>query len=273
MSSQALSLVALFFLSSFAPRESALVFATIPPPMVYTITWKTLYYGKSAWETVRFAGLLVRGRLSGWTPERWVLEATARLDHHPLSTKEHTARAEKLMEGFGHYLGWTPEEIDDGRLAAGIHDLGKLCIPTAILEKPGPLTPEEMAIMRLHLNWSVRFTRWIPGFARVAHIVADHHEWFDGSGYPKGTRRNQISRVTHALAIVDAYDAMTHDRYYRQAMSVDLAFAELRRSSGTQFDPDLVEKFIDFIQWGGSGPQTPWLPFTPGPRQGLNTAA
>jgi HD-GYP domain-containing protein (c-di-GMP phosphodiesterase class II) len=262
----ALAIASLFFLTSFAPKDKAEVFAALPgTPILYEVSPQARYYGKCAWEMVRFGSLLVQGRWHHWTPEKWVEESTLRLDHTHIATLEHTHRSEMLMEGFGRYLLWTPQEVHDGKLAAGIHDIGKLVIPTSILEKPSALTPEEMEIMRKHVDWSWRFVSWIPGFERVASIIADHHESYDGTGYPKGSQHREISEATHALAIVDAYDAITNARYYKQAKTQRWAFWELRRCAGRQFDPDLVEAFIAFMGGGGMEELKEPEPYQPPP--------
>lgn len=249
----ALALASLFFLASFAPKKSAIIFASIQPPITWEVTLETRYYAKCLYEMVRFDMLRTRGRWEHWTRERWVDEITLRLDHEHIATLEHAQRSEELMEGFGKYLLWSEQEVEDGKLAAGIHDVGKLFIPSMILEKPSALTAEETVIMRQHLNWSAWLVKRLPGFERVLPIVADHHEAYNGSGYPKGSRAHEISEITHALAIIDAYDAITNARYYKEAKTQRWAFWELRHCAGTQFDAELVELFIQFMGNGQTG--------------------
>jgi len=245
----ALTLPALFFLLSLSGHQKAAVLAMVPP-LSYEAPTKVRYYGKVVYELARFASLRVQASFGHWSKPRWVLETTLRLDHKNLSTFEHSERSTALMEGFGKYLGWSAFEIEDGILAAGMHDMGKLFIPISILEKPAKLTAEETTIMRKHVTWSVRCLRWMPGFERLVPIVANHHESYDGKGYPLGLVANEIARVTHALAIVDTYDAITNARYYKPARTVDWAMWEIRRNAATQFDPELVEKFIAFMGYG-----------------------
>lgn len=234
-------------------------------PLHFEVTWKMRYIGKCAYEIMRFSFLLAQGIWQKWDSFRWVDAVTERLDHEHLSTQEHSRRTMSMMHGFGKYLQWSDEEIHDGILAAGLHDFGKLTIPSGILEKPGALTEEEMGIMRRHVAWSERFLKWMPHpFERIVSVVGNHHEMFDGKGYPRGLRGREIAPITHALAIVDAYDAMVSARFYKQAKTQEWAFWELRRCAGKQFDPELVEKFIAYMGNGGRHEEEPH-PYSSGP--------
>lgn len=237
-------------LAKLLPHERVTMSATLLP-IPYEVTLRARYNAKCVWESLRFAALLIQGIASKWTKEEWVYAATVRLNHEEhLATVEHAKRTERLMEKFGIYLGWKYTEIRDGKLAAGIHDFGKLFIPDAILKKKGPLEDDELAIMRMHVLWSERCLRFMPGFKRLVHIVGNHHERFDGKGYPRGLYGDQISKVTHALAIVDAFDAITQPRYYSREKTVEWAFWELQRCAGAQFDPFLVDRFCAFMSAG-----------------------
>jgi HD-GYP domain-containing protein (c-di-GMP phosphodiesterase class II) len=143
-----------------------------------------------------------------------------------------------------------PELLADPQLEFGflLHDVGKIGVRDAILLKPGPLDPAETDEMRNHTLFGERVIEGIPYLSGAAsEIVAAHHERWDGSGYPKGLKGPQIPLAARIFAIVDAYDAMTSDRPYRQAMSVDDALAELERCAGTQFDPHLVTHFVSLV--------------------------
>ncbi|MGI9118719.1 MAG: HD-GYP domain-containing protein [Acidimicrobiales bacterium] len=129
-----------------------------------------------------------------------------------------------------------------------LHDAGKVGIPDGILSKPGPLTAAEWRIMRAHPVIGYQMLENIPFMTTAAEIVRCHHEMFDGSGYPEGLRGEGIPLAARAFSIVDAFDAMTSDRPYRQAMRPDQAGDELARMAGTQFDPAVVNVFLPLIE-------------------------
>lgn len=125
-----------------------------------------------------------------------------------------------------------------------LHDAGKVGVPEAILNKPGPLTAAEWRIMRTHPLIGYQLIAGIPFLKVAAELVRYHHEMYDGSGYPEGLRGDQIPVAARVFGVVDAFDAMTTDRPYRTAMPVGQAIEELQRMSGTQFDPVVVEAWV-----------------------------
>jgi len=127
---------------------------------------------------------------------------------------------------------------------AFLHDIGKIATPDAILLKPGRLDPDETAIMRQHCERGYEMVRKIPFLSDAAEIVYAHQERFDGSGYPRGLRGEQIPLGARIFAVADTLDAMTSDRPYRKGASIEAATAEIVRCSGTQFDPEIVEVFL-----------------------------
>jgi PAS domain S-box-containing protein len=136
-----------------------------------------------------------------------------------------------------------PEEAGDPQMAYGflLHDIGKLSVPDAILTKPGKLTPEEWAQIKRHPDEGVRILRSVPFLDRALDVVLHHHERFDGSGYPAGLAGEEIPLWARIFAVVDSLDAMTSDRPYREALSLEEAIAEVRAGAGKQFDPGCVE--------------------------------
>jgi HD-GYP domain-containing protein (c-di-GMP phosphodiesterase class II) len=122
-----------------------------------------------------------------------------------------------------------------------LHDLGKIGVPDAVLNKAGPLTEEEWALMRRHPAIGLRILEGVPHMDVVRAVVLTHHERWDGRGYPQGLRGEAIPRAARVFAVVDAFDAITTDRPYRAGASVEEALERLRRASGTQFAPDAVE--------------------------------
>jgi len=128
--------------------------------------------------------------------------------------------------------------------AAFLHDIGKMAIPDLILRKPGPLTPEERDIMRTHCEIGYNMVTRIPFLREAAEIVLSHQEFYDGTGYPRGLRGEEIPLGARIFAVADALDAMISDRPYRKALPISHAQEEIQRCSGTQFDPRVVEVFI-----------------------------
>jgi HD-GYP domain-containing protein (c-di-GMP phosphodiesterase class II) len=139
-------------------------------------------------------------------------------------------------------LGLDPRERRDAEFAALLHDVGKIKIPAEIINKPGKLTDEEFAVIKTHTVEGEKLLSQVGGLlGNVGHIVRSCHEDWDGTGYPDGLAGEEIPRVARIVRCCDAFSAMTTDRPYRKAMPVNDAVAELRRCSGTDFDPEVVE--------------------------------
>jgi ribonuclease P protein subunit RPR2 len=146
-----------------------------------------------------------------------------------------------------------PRLVERPEVAYGffLHDIGKVGIPESVLCKPGPLTDDEWDIMRTHPSIGAQIVEPIRFLEGAVEIVRTHHERWDGRGYPIGLRGEEIPLAARVFAIADCFDAMTSDRPYRAAMSFGEAFEEIRLGSGTQFDPDIVEVFLDLASEGG----------------------
>jgi diguanylate cyclase (GGDEF)-like protein len=148
-------------------------------------------------------------------------------------------------------LGFSAEAVDQVRRGAELHDVGKIAIPAEILHKAGPLDDAEWAFMRQHTVIGERIIGAAPGLVAVARIVRLSHERYDGTGYPDGLYGDAIPLGASVIAVCDAYDAMVSDRAYRRGMSPAAALAEVRRCSGSQFDPAVVEAFVEVAEtWG-----------------------
>ncbi|NDG83775.1 MAG: HD domain-containing protein [Proteobacteria bacterium] len=199
------------------------------------------------------ARMLESGLLAGAAPLK--VELTDALIE-VLKTKDagtfsHSNRVGALMEEWIRHLHsrsrWL--EIDPIPLfwAAFLHDVGKVGVNNAILNKAGPLTAEERAVLQRHSETGFELVRGIPGIADAALGVLHHHERWDGGGYPSGLKGPAIPVVARFIAIVDAFDAMTSERSYQTARTAKEAIEEIRLKAGTQFCPDLVEEFTQFI--------------------------
>lgn len=166
------------------------------------------------------------------------------LDLKDSETEGHSKRVTAYTIALARAMGISPAEIKVIARGAFLHDIGKMAIPDDILRKPGPLTPEEQAVMREHCTRGFHILRKIPFLSEAAEIVFAHQEHFDGSGYPTGLRGGEIPVGARIFAVADTLDAITSDRPYRKARSFDVARQEILRCSGSQFDPTVVEVFL-----------------------------
>ncbi len=169
-----------------------------------------------------------------------LLQVLTEQDNH-LAT--HLVHVAELAASTAIILGLPEVAVERTRLAAELHDVGKAAIPGSILNKPGPLTPDERAFIERHSEIGERIVASASSLEAIAPIVRSAHERTDGTGYPDRLAGDQIPICSRIIAVVDAYDAMTSDRPYRKAGSAAAALAELRRCAGTQFDPHVVEAF------------------------------
>jgi putative two-component system response regulator len=145
--------------------------------------------------------------------------------------------------------GWAEEACQLLELAAPMHDMGKIGIPDVILKKPGPLTDEEWVVMRTHakIGYDILSTSDAPIFLLAAEIALNHHEKWDGSGYPRGSSGKDIPESARIVAISDVFDALTMERPYKSAWPVERVIATLRDGHGRHFDPDLLDLFFDIM--------------------------
>ncbi|MDQ3637334.1 MAG: HD domain-containing protein, partial [Actinomycetota bacterium] len=170
-----------------------------------------------------------------------ILALSAALESRDRTTGDHIERTQLLAERVAVGLRLTPDEVRATRYTAILHDVGKIGIPDSILNNPGKLNEDEWEIMKLHCAIGANILSKIAGFKQASEAVLAHHERFDGRGYPAGIGGANIPIEARIVAVVDAYDAMTHDRPYRKATSHDEAMKQLDLHSGTQFDPEVVE--------------------------------
>jgi diguanylate cyclase (GGDEF)-like protein/putative nucleotidyltransferase with HDIG domain len=166
------------------------------------------------------------------------------VDARDVYTGSHSQRVADLAARTARRLGLADEEIELTRLAASLHDLGKLAIPEEILRKPGPLTEPERLVLERHPQIGFRMLESL-GVDPVADWVLHHHERWDGNGYPDGLPGDEIPLGARIIFVADAYDAMTSERVYRRRVAPEEAVAELERCAGSQFDPDIVAALAD----------------------------
>lgn len=162
-------------------------------------------------------------------------------------TGGHVERVTNYARWLGEALGWAPGQMRALEFGARLHDIGKIIVPDGILKKPGPLSNEEWALMRKHPSRGVEIIREIRLLRETIPYVLYHHEKWDGSGYPKGLRGEEIPVEGRLLAIVDVFDALTTARPYRKARPLSEVVEWMRRSAGTHFDPDLIGVFLDIV--------------------------
>lgn len=163
----------------------------------------------------------------------------------------HTDRLSLMAAALAQKLNFGVRQRDELELLTHFHDIGKTALPESILTKPGTLDPEERRIMHRHCEIGHRMALSFPELAPIAEFILKHHEWWNGNGYPLGVAGESIPLPARVLSIVDAFDAMTTERAYRPTKTAAEAMEELRRSSGKQFDPHLVELFIEWLESGG----------------------
>ena len=164
-------------------------------------------------------------------------------------TGAHIRRTGLFSDALAAAAGWSTEHVERIRFAAPMHDVGKIGIPDAILRKPGKLAPDEFEVMKTHTTIGARMLAGSqsPMLQMAEEIARSHHERWDGTGYPARLPGTLIPDAARIVSIVDVYDALTHDRVYRPAMTEAAALQILRDGGGTHFDPDLLDCFLDIL--------------------------
>ncbi len=160
-------------------------------------------------------------------------------------TSGHVERVMNLSVEMGKKVGLKGEDLKNVELASILHDIGKIAIPDEILKKPAKLTDEEYEIIKTHVHHGARILSPIPGLKGVIPAVLHHHERWDGRGYPVGLKEKEIPLIARIIAITDSFDAMNSDRPYRKRLPPELIIKEFKDNSGKQFDPELVEIFLE----------------------------
>lgn len=166
------------------------------------------------------------------------------LNARVLRNEEHSRNVEKLVEDYCTYYKYSEEETDEFKLLAKYHDIGRIGIEEEILNKVEPLNDYEWSRIKSHSEIGSRLVATIPELQHLSTIILQHHERYDGKGYPQGLKGNKITEKARLLAVLDSYEAMTHDRTYRKAKTHEEAITELLKAAGTQFDPEIIENVI-----------------------------
>jgi HD-GYP domain-containing protein (c-di-GMP phosphodiesterase class II) len=172
------------------------------------------------------------------------------LQEYALEPRQHGERMAVLANQVGARMGLSDIQQKDLTLLAKFHDAGKILVPYRILSKAGSLTEEEWAEMARHPLYGYKLAMITPDIRSIADGILFHHERWDGHGYPHGLAGNAIPLSARIIAVVDAFDAMTHPRVFRKMISVTAALAELRIHAGSQFDPDIVDVFHSLFSSG-----------------------
>lgn len=180
----------------------------------------------------------------------------------------HTNDVATLTVDVGRHLGLAADELEAIGHAAELHDIGKMAIPDAILDKPGPLSPDEWQFMHGHTLIGQRIVSAAPALKRTGQLIRSSHESYDGSGYPDGLAGPDIPLGARIIAVCDTYEAIISHRAYRRGLSAEQALAEIDRCSGTQFDPDVVAAFRQIRGSGALATATPGSPPRPVARVG-----
>jgi HD-GYP domain-containing protein (c-di-GMP phosphodiesterase class II) len=170
------------------------------------------------------------------------------LDLKDINTGVHSTRLAEWALRVARKMDMPEERLYQVEVAALLHDVGKIGVPDAILKKAGPLTPEERVLINRHPEYSWSILRLFPGLEEASLYALHHHESMDGTGYPAGLKGSDIPLVSRIICVIDAFDAMVSNRCYRQGLPHAEAIARLNRSSGTQFDPAVLQAFVPIAE-------------------------
>ena len=180
-----------------------------------------------------------------------MVETLARaIDAKDRYTNGHSFRVSEYAVKLAGKLGWDEKEISDLEREGLLHDIGKIGIPDAVLNKPGRLTDEEFETIKSHTTIGKTILEGMEGMDAAAEAAAYHHERFDGRGYPEGLKGEKIPLHARVISIADAFDAMRSDRVYRKGLSTEVIREELIKGKGTQFDPELLPVFVEMLDEG-----------------------
>ena len=187
------------------------------------------------------------GRTNASERLSWAAALAHAVDVRMNAAHEHSRAVAECAVSIARALGWQEDMVGMLRIAAMLHDVGKVTVPDRILCKPGPLTPEEYELVKGHSCAGAELVARVEGLATIVPWIRHSHESFDGSGYPDGLRGEAIPQASRIMLVADAFDAITSSRPYRDALSTEHACQELRRHAGSQFDPDCVAALLELF--------------------------
>ena len=220
-----------------------------------------LLMNNGAWLALLFMLPLLLARysfklyLDGQRQQYSIIQAfAAALEAKDTYTQGHSSRVAAYTVQIATAMGLPERRIRRLSDAAVLHDIGKIGVPDSILQKPAALTPEERAVIQRHPQTGVDILRNLDSYQELLPLILHHHEFYDGRGYPDGTKGDEISLDTYILGVADAFDAITSDRPYRDGRSPQAAAAILRAESGKQFHPKVVETVAAMVERGELGP-------------------
>ncbi len=185
-----------------------------------------------------------------FTYQNTLLALVSALDAREHETSDHSQRVVEYTTAIAHKLSIKGQELEEIGRGALLHDIGKIGVPDAVLLKPGKLTPDEWVEMRRHPDIGFNMINAIPFLTVPSTIVLSHQERFDGQGYPRNLKREEIHIGARIFCVADTLDAMTSDRPYRKGTTFANAIAEIQRCAGSQFDPEVVKAFLDIGETG-----------------------
>ena len=220
---------------SWLQTVKGLGFVVVSAAVIFVLTRRYLDRAERTTEMLEEA---YEQTLSGWA---------AALDIRDHSTGEHTARVTELTVALAERFGIDGDDLADIRRGATLHDIGKMAVPDAVLGKVGPLTDADWALIRQHPDMARRMLLGIAFLEPALDIPWCHHEKWDGTGYPRGLAGMDIPFPARLFAVVDVYDALTSERPYREPMTPMAALARIESESGSHFDPEVVDEFVELM--------------------------
>ncbi|MEX1336235.1 MAG: HD domain-containing phosphohydrolase [Candidatus Limnocylindrales bacterium] len=198
------------------------------------------------------AALRMRRAMLGMEAAHQVIATLAQeMNARDADMQSHTERIGRWASELGHRVGLSSADMQAVAYSILLHDLGRIGISESIMLKRGPLSDDELDVVRRHVEVGERIAASLPGAERFGPIIRHHHERWDGQGYPDGLEGHKIPSGARIIGIVDAFDAMTQFRPYREPLSIREAVEELRKERGRQFDSAFVDEFVGVIEWDG----------------------
>ncbi|SPF56228.1 Sensory box protein (fragment) [Candidatus Desulfosporosinus infrequens] len=161
--------------------------------------------------------------------------------------EQHSQRVSELCQNIGKALSFSEIKVSKLKVVGLLHDIGKIAIEEGILNKPGKLSEQEWNEIKRHPDIGYRILSSSSEMLELANCILAHHERWDGKGYPKGLKGEDIPKISRIIALADSYDAMTSERSYRKALSEEEALVEIRKNAGTQFDPEIARVFVEKV--------------------------